>query len=187
MCPSKGSEFQAFKILKIQDFKASRFFQALKQNSMWVRAGILLDWEGQLENHTRDFSVKRLMFFQWLFPRVRKSLSGNPVLSADIVICYELCCFHGFVLITPGIQYLIWKNSHFAPPHLNDEVLRWGRRSPHQGAEDTMLPVPRYLSPPKLWMQNRFTSMTKGSSGPQLNDLLSNSGSISIMLSVTIN
>lgn len=34
VCPSKGSEFQAFKILKIQDFQASRFFQALKQNSM---------------------------------------------------------------------------------------------------------------------------------------------------------
>lgn len=103
VCPSKVSEFQAFKILKIQDFQASRFFQALNQNSMWVRVGILLDWEGQLENNTRDFSVKRLRFFQWLFPRVRQSLSGNPVLSADIVICYELWCFHGFVLITPGI------------------------------------------------------------------------------------
>lgn len=173
----------------IQDFRASRCFQALKQNWMWVRAGTLLVWERGLENNTRDFPEKSLLFFLWnmVFPRVRKSLSGCPVFSADIAICYQLQCFHGFVLITAGISHWIWKNSHFPPPHLNDKMLRWGRRSPHQAAEDIMLPELKYLSPLELWMQNRFTSMAKGSSGPQLNDLLSNSGSVSIMLSVTIN
>lgn len=73
VCPSKRSKTFKHSGLSIQDFQASRFFQALKQNWMWVRAGILLEWERQLKNNTRDFSEKRLMFFIWniLFPSVR--------------------------------------------------------------------------------------------------------------------
>lgn len=67
---------------RIQEFQATRFFQALKQSWMWVRAEILLDWERQLKNNTRDFSEKKAYVFplEYAFSKGEKILARKSSL-----------------------------------------------------------------------------------------------------------
>lgn len=141
------------------------FFQALKQNWKWVRAGMLLDWERQFKNNTRVFSDKRLKFsygicfFQgW----------DNP--------CQEIQSFHqipslwfatGYVLL--GLIYI--DNAWYMALEVEEQPLfssssvwrhakaRQEKPSPgrsRQGCSQHRDGHPDQLSSLKPWMQSRL-------------------------------
>lgn len=166
------------------------FFQALKWNWKWARAGILLVWDNS--KTILEFLLRKGLCFSYgrlFFSRMRKILVRKSSLFTRYRVCgllLVICCFDWFRSTTPWYMALEeeeWPLSSSSP------VWRWAnarQEKPLPGSSRQWCSQHSDRHPDQFlalqpWMKSRLHLWLRAF-GPQFNDLLSNSEWLSIML-----